>query len=150
MLSQFEMLTTYILAAPTPGQLPGGGVHFHASAINIVALVHAAYYILTGVWPLVSIRTFMAVTGPKMDQWLVKTVGLLVTTIAVVFVSSALRDQIHFETMLLAITSAVFLAGIDVYYVVRRIIPRIYLFDALAESLLIVAWLLASSVTSPP
>jgi hypothetical protein len=30
-----------------------------------VALIQGVYFVATGVWPLVSIRTFMAITGPK-------------------------------------------------------------------------------------
>ena len=44
-------------------------------------LAHAqgGYYAITGVWPLVHMRSFEAVTGPKQDHWLVHTVaGLLV------------------------------------------------------------------------
>jgi len=29
-----------------------------------------------GVWPLVSLRTFEGVTRPKVDSWLVKSVGV--------------------------------------------------------------------------
>jgi len=39
------------------------------------------YFLLTGIWPLLSMRTFEAVTGPKVDRWLVKTVGVLVAVI---------------------------------------------------------------------
>lgn len=42
------------------------------------AIVHGLYYLVTAIWPLVSMRTFMAVTGPKVDQWLVLPVGLLI------------------------------------------------------------------------
>ncbi len=33
------------------------------------------YYTVSGLWPLISLRTFTLVTGPKVDLWLVKTVG---------------------------------------------------------------------------
>ncbi|MFH5804425.1 hypothetical protein ACG2DA_10255, partial [Alienimonas sp. DA493] len=39
------------------------------------------YYVATGVWPLVHIRSFEFVTGPKTDDWLVQTVGALVLAI---------------------------------------------------------------------
>ena len=47
-----------------------------------LALAQGAYYLLTGVWPLVSIGTFQRLTGPKADRWLVKTVGVLVGALA--------------------------------------------------------------------
>src|SRR4051812_49609509 len=52
--------------------------------------VQGLYYLVTGVWPLVSIETFQMVTGPKTDHlvtgretdhWLVMTVGVLVTAV---------------------------------------------------------------------
>src|SRR5215212_885809 len=43
--------------------------------------VQAIYYLVTGLWPFVSIRTFEAISGPKRDDWLVKTVGALVSSI---------------------------------------------------------------------
>jgi hypothetical protein len=47
----------------------------------LVALAQGAYYLLTGVWPLLSLRTFELVTGPKTDDWLVRTVGVLVLAV---------------------------------------------------------------------
>jgi hypothetical protein len=50
--------------------------------------LQGVYYALTGLWPLVSIRTFKAVTGEKTDNlptgfdsdhWLVMTVSVLIT-----------------------------------------------------------------------
>ncbi len=45
----------------------------------LVAAAQAVYYVLTGVWPLVSMKTFLKVTGPKTDLWLVRTIGLFIT-----------------------------------------------------------------------
>lgn len=42
-----------------------------------LSLLQGLYYSISGIWPLLSIDTFMAVTGPKTDIWLVKTVGVL-------------------------------------------------------------------------
>jgi len=44
-------------------------------------VAQGVYFLLTGIWPLLSMRTFEAVTGPKVDRWLVKTVGVLVAVI---------------------------------------------------------------------
>jgi hypothetical protein len=46
-------------------------------SVRSVALIQAAYYVGAGLWSLASIRTFEAVTGPKTDRWLVKTVGVV-------------------------------------------------------------------------
>jgi len=76
-----------------------------------VALAQGSYYVLTGVWSLVHIRSFQAVTGPKTDLWLVKTVGVLVIAIGGVLCSAGLRRQATPEIPSLAVGSAVGLAG---------------------------------------
>jgi energy-converting hydrogenase Eha subunit E len=65
--------------------------------LSLVALAQAFYFLLTGIWPLVSMATFEAVTGPKFDDWLVKTVGVLVSVIGVVLAIAALRRRITLE-----------------------------------------------------
>jgi hypothetical protein len=45
-------------------------------------IVQSVYMLLTGIWPLVHIESFMVVTGPKADIWLVKTVGAMLIPIA--------------------------------------------------------------------
>src|SRR5690242_16580200 len=107
----------------------------------ILAIVHTAYYLLTGIWPLVHIRSFLAVTGPKTDLWLVRTVGLLVTAIGVAIGVGALRNELTMPLVVLAVGAAAGLCAIDVIYTVRRVISPIYLADAVAEVTLIVAWL---------
>ena len=108
-----------------------------------LCLVQGIYYTLTGVWPLVHMRSFLAVTGPKTDLWLVKTVGVLVAVIGVVIALAWWRGRVTDEVALLAVGSAAGLMAIDVVYVVKRVIPPIYLADAAAEALLIIAWAIA-------
>src|SRR5438067_835911 len=111
--------------------------------LRYLAAAHACYYIITGLWSLVSIGTFQKVTGPKADLWLVKTVGVLVTVIGAVIGMAARRpsDKPRPEIATLAVGSALGLAGIDVVYVAKRRIGPVYLLDALAEILLAGAWL---------
>jgi hypothetical protein len=98
------------------------------------------YYVLTGVWPLLSLSTFEAVTGTKADKWLVKTVGVLVAVTGAVLTSAGIRRAVGPEIALLAVGNSAGLAGIDVVYARRGRISRVYLLDALVELLLIAAW----------
>jgi hypothetical protein len=102
---------------------------------------HAAYYIATGVWPLVSRRTFEGLTGPKADFWLVQTVGVLVAAIGGGLAQNLRRREASPELRTIALASAAGLALIDVIYVSRRRIRPVYLADAAAEGALIAAWL---------
>jgi hypothetical protein len=107
-----------------------------------VALVQGLYYFLTGLWPLVSIETFQGVTGPKTDLWLVKTVGVLIAVIGAALMRAGVRGEVTPSLILLAVASAAGLAGVDVIYVAKGVIARIYLLDTLVELVLIGWWLI--------
>ncbi|NLG73781.1 MAG: hypothetical protein GX495_17300 [Chloroflexi bacterium] len=98
-------------------------------------------YIATGIWPLISPRTFQMVTGPKVDIWLVNTVGLLITITGVVLARAALRGQVTEDVELLAEGSAGALAAVDIYYAGRRRLSPVYLLDAALEITLAALWL---------
>jgi hypothetical protein len=111
-----------------------------------------AYYLVTGVWPIVHIRSFKLVTGEKTDNlptgldadhWLVMTVSMLITAIAVTLLLAAWRRSQSLEMGLLALSAAVGLTIIDVVYTARRVILPIYLLDAVIEVPLILAWSVA-------
>ncbi len=106
------------------------------------ALVQSLYFGVTGVWPLISPRTFQLITGPKVDFWLVNTAGALITTIAAALGLAGLRGRVTAETRLLGAGSALSLFGVDLYYVARRRISPVYLLDALAEVGVIGLWVL--------
>ncbi len=110
-------------------------------AKQCASLGQGLYYLITGLWPLFSIGTFQRVTGPKMDLWLVKTVGALTSVIGVVLISAGWRRQVTPEVGLLAIRSATGYAAIDTTYAARRRISLVYLADAIAEACLILVWL---------
>jgi hypothetical protein len=107
-----------------------------------VALGQGLYYVMTGLWPLVSIGTFQRVTGPKTDLWLVKTVGVLIAVIGGAIMLAGVRAEVAPSVILLAVGSATALAGVDVIYGSKGVMARIYLLDALVELVLIVWWLL--------
>ena len=105
-----------------------------------LALAHGLYYVLTGLWPIISMRSFEAVTGPKRDGWLVRMVGLL----AVVIGLAVLRGRERPDPIL-AVGAPLAFAAIDGTYVARGRISRVYLADAAAELAFAVAHLVARS-----
>jgi hypothetical protein len=102
--------------------------------------LQALYFVVTGIWPCLEIRSFQKISGPKTDLWLVKTVGVLVAVIGGVIGMAGIRRRITPEIAGLAIGSSAGLAAIDIFYSGRGRISRIYLLDALVEVLFIVAW----------
>jgi hypothetical protein len=105
-----------------------------------LARLQAILYIATGVWPFVSMRSFEAVTGPKVDRWLVKTVGALVAVIGSALALASRRRQLAPEIVLIATGGAAALATIDTVYVAKRRISPVYLLDAVAEIGLVAGW----------
>lgn len=99
----------------------------------------AAYYIATGAWPLLSRRSFEAVTGPKTDWWLVQMVGLLAAAIGTTLAVGAREERPAPAVRTLAVLSALSFAGIDTVHALRGRISKIYLGDALVEVLLALA-----------
>jgi hypothetical protein len=123
---------------PRHGRQPG------ADPQRALAAGHGFYYATTGIWLILSISSFQAVTGRKRDLWLVQTAGLLIASIGSVLMLAGYRRGTSPEVRLLAVTSALSLAGIDVVYVSRRKIGLIYLADAAAELTLAALWLATS------
>lgn len=106
-------------------------------SLQSLARWHGAFNVAAGLWPLASIRSSDAVFGPKEDRWLEYTVaGLLIT-------SGATLATDRQESACLAIGTAGTLLSIDLLYVPRGRISRIYLADAAFETAWIAAWLVA-------
>jgi hypothetical protein len=111
--------------------------------------VQGIYYLSTGVWPLVSIETFQAVSGNKTDNlptgheadhWLVNTVAVLIAADSIVLLFAAWHKQVPSEVAILALGAAAGLTAIDVVYVLRGVIAPIYLADAAMEVPFILLW----------
>lgn len=105
-----------------------------------IALIQGAYYLVTGIWPILSRRTFEMITGPKVDFWLVRTIGALISVIGAVLSLAGLRGSPGTETALLGIGSAASLGGSDIIYASRGRISRVYLVESLVEVGLIALW----------
>lgn len=136
------------LAAP-----PAGIVEEKRSALKGLCAAQGLYYLTTGVWPWLSMRSFEAVTGPKTDNWtgresdhwLVKTVGVAVAAIGASLLVAAKRGEEKDKAVsTLAISSALGLTAIDLIYTARGVIAPVYLLDAVAELGLVGGWLTAT------
>lgn len=114
-----------------------------AGGFRTVALAQAVFYVITGLWSIFGLKSFQRVTGPKVDGWLVKTVGVLVIAVGGVLGMAAVRRTEEPEIPVLATASAAGLTAIDVVYVSRGRISPVYLLDAVAEIGLIGWWALA-------
>jgi hypothetical protein len=110
-----------------------------APTLATLAFTQGGFYVVTGLWPLVHYPSFMAVTGPKLEGWLVKTVGLLLASIGTTLVLGA-RAREPRSVSALGALSAASMAGISLHYASKRRIARVYFADAIIELALTGAW----------
>jgi hypothetical protein len=107
---------------------------------STLARAQGAYYLATGLWPLVSMPSFELVTGRKTDHWLVRTVGLLALACGAVLVrGSGAPDRVREQ----GVATALAFAAASGWYGGRGRVRRVYLADAAAELAFVVAWLAA-------
>lgn len=104
---------------------------------RLVLRIQAFYYVMTGVWPLLSRRSFEAVTGRKRDWWLVQMVALLAISNGISLGAATMRENVSGEARMLSACTAFSFAVIDVVYVVRSEIRPVYLADAAVEGLIL-------------
>jgi hypothetical protein len=106
-----------------------------------IILIQSVYTFITGVWPIIHIRSFMAVTGYKTDVWLVKTVGALLIPLSVcLFMHLFVKTDKRPVFVLGTLTSVAFIC-IDFYYAVNDVISDIYQLDGLIQVLFLSAWI---------
>lgn len=116
---------------------PGARGSARPAAVSL-SRVHGAFNVVNGMWPIVHMRSFEAVSGPKVDRWLVRTVGGLMAVNGLTQLTAREAEQ-RLSAQVGVGTSAV-LAAVDVRYVSTGRISRIYLLDALVQLAWLAAW----------
>lgn len=99
----------------------------------------AAYYLGTGIWPLLHRSSFERVTGPKVDFWLAQMVGALTTVVGASLLGCQAVTPSR-EQRRLGAGSAFAFAAIDIAFGARGRISKIYLLDALLQVPLALSW----------
>jgi hypothetical protein len=106
----------------------------------VVARAHGAFYVASGLWPLLHRRSFEAVFGRKRDYWLATTVALLLIGNGTVQLSAPSTTAGIASARRIGVSTATTLASIDLVNVGRGRISRTYLIDGAAELLWLWAW----------
>lgn len=105
-----------------------------------VVWIQGAYVLLNGVWPILHVESFMTVTGPKTDVWLVKTVGALLIPVSLCLLSyTTIRANLLPAAILGASTSVAFIV-VDFYYALTGVISEIYMLDGFVEAGFLCCW----------
>lgn len=101
--------------------------------------VQAAFFLTSGLWPLLSYHTFEAVSGKKVDDWLVKTVSSLILVSGTALALTVRRGEITPAARAVSIGTSSALGGSALWYSLRGRIRKVYLLDALTEGTFLLA-----------
>lgn len=118
------------------------------SSLASLAVVHGIYFLITGIWPLLHIQSFLAVTGPKEEVWLVKTVGVIILVMGAGLTAAGIQRKVNLPILIIAVAGALGFIMIDVIYVLKDVIPLVYLLDAGIEFVFLVLWVVFLSRAS--
>jgi hypothetical protein len=108
-----------------------------------IAIAQGVFYVATGLWPIIHLRSFEAVTGPKRDGWLAQTTGGLIAAVGAALLAGAAERRRSRMLEVLGLGAALALGTADVVFAARRRISKVYLGDAAVEGALVGGWLSA-------
>ncbi|MGW0121230.1 hypothetical protein [Streptomyces sp. NPDC003327] len=111
-----------------------------------VARAQGLFNLVGGAWPLISLRTFEWIYGPKADRWLQKTSGGLLASAGISMLLAGADDEGVRHARRVGIGTALTFLAVDLVYVPRRRIPATYLMDAAKETAWLAAWWAAGPV----
>lgn len=103
-------------------------------------ILQGMYIFVTALWALVDIKSFMIITGPKTDIWLVKTVAVLLISISMFFLMSSAKSE-DLRVCFTAFVLSFGLAYIDFFYSLNKTIRWVYALDGIIEILFGLLWL---------
>jgi hypothetical protein len=110
-------------------------------AMRLAAFAQGTIYVVSGLWPVVHLESFEAVTGKKRDRWLVRTTGALIAAVGSALLVGAFERRRSPAIKTLGIASATALGVADLVFVGTGQISRVYLGDAALEAAAIGAWI---------
>ncbi|MET9830745.1 hypothetical protein ABZ078_15815 [Streptomyces sp. NPDC006385] len=112
---------------------------------DVIAVTHGAFNVVGGLWPLLHLRSFEWVFGPKRDDWLQMTTGGLLVSAGLAQLLAAPAPEGAAQARRIGLGTALTLLAVDLVYVPKRRIRPTYLLDAVMQTGWITAWLRASS-----
>lgn len=109
-----------------------------------------AYWLFGALWPLISMRSFERVTGNKRDEWLVRSVALLMLCVVATLETQRRSRRDETAMRVLGATSAGALGSVALIGpLVGRISP-VYLMDAAVDTTLMLLWAFAPGEEASP
>jgi hypothetical protein len=111
-------------------------------AWSMLALAQGVYYAAFGAWPLVHLKSFETVTGPKREEWLTKGVGACWLNVGLHLIEAGRHGgRVRRDVRALAIRMAATFAAFDFHYAGRRRrISPLYLINGFVQLGFVALW----------
>jgi hypothetical protein len=118
----------------------------HISIYRLLLIVQGLYTFITAIWAIIDIDSFMMITGPKTDIWLVKTVSVVLAAIGLALLAHLKEpDEPVFPAIILGSVTSLGLAIIDFYYTGKNVISFVYAADGIVELIFFLGWMIIFS-----
>jgi hypothetical protein len=109
-----------------------------------VAILHGAYLVVGGLWPILDLEGFGRVTPPKLEGWLPKAVGACMANVGIALGAAGLRGKVARELRILGASTALSFAAMDFWHAgPRRRISRVYMLKGITQLAFAAAWTFA-------
>jgi hypothetical protein len=116
---------------------------------NTAPFTQGVFYVVTGLWPIIHLRSFEKFTGRKQQRegLLAQSMGGLIAAVGVALIAGSLEKRPSAALKWLGMGSALALGVADLVFARRNIIKhqtsKSYLADAAAEGAALAGWIIA-------
>jgi hypothetical protein len=120
----------------------------HLSIYRLLLIIQGFYTFITALWAIIDIDSFMEITGPKTDLWLVKTVSIVLVAVGLTLLAH-LKHSEHpvLPAIVLGCFTSAGLAFIDFFYSSSNTISFVYATDGIIEVFFFIGWMIVLSRT---
>ena len=108
---------------------------------SVLLIVQAVYYLLTGLWPLLHLNSFLSITGSGADLWRSQPINLLILCVGLVLLRGSAEKSSKPATNILSVAAAFVLLIIDLYFPFSGVVSKLYVVDGILQFSCLVLWL---------
>lgn len=84
--------------------------------LRLILGVQGLYYVVTGLWPFLHLRSFLWVVGPKLDRFQLSVTAALIVAIGTSLLAAAVRSRPSASAAVLSIGSALAFIAVDLRF----------------------------------
>lgn len=119
----------------------------YRSWAHVLAMVQGMYDLLGGLWPLLHLQSFEQVTGPKSDDWLVRSVAGILVVVGIGLLYDASHHRLAAGMRRTAAGISLVLALVALISSTAGWVSWLYFIDGLAHASFFLGWVVLAVVS---